>query len=379
MTADELTAEETTAIALRDPAAGGELPEDEDLKDDDLEGDGDDLGDEDEDDGPDDPAEQAALWREAAEEARAERARILAEAEERKRAVDQEAWSESQRLDREAGEADATAAGWQAVADRAAEIARLEAQAASLQERRDSLLAEQAALTAEEDQLGARLAEFAAAREEARQRLAGAPGIKDTGESIAAAKDAMANLQAVEQAQAPSAARLQQVRARLAEIRGNEVQRDPWGSWRGPATGLPALDEDLARLGERLKALRREHAGLPPEGQAAQIAMRLLAEAPLPEGTPEGKGEMARILALGKVTQDMERLAQEKPDEYAVLRRRYLEPRPAKPERQPTMAEVLGLGPQQQPVPVQLPDGGWGVGFRVPDLPLPGGAVTGGR
>lgn len=356
--------DDPAAIALPAPDNDTDL---EDAEDDVGEEDQDDGTGEDEDgdDGPDDPAEQARLWREAAAEARTERARVLAEAEERKRAIDLEAWSESQRLDREAGEADATAAEWQVIADRAAEIARCESQVASLQERRESMLAEQAALTAEDDQLGARLAEFVAAREEARQRLAAAPGIADVGESLAAAKDAMADLSAVEQAEAPSAARLQQVRARLAEIRGNEVQRGPWGDWLGPATGLPAVEEDLARLGERLKVLRREHAGLPPEGQAAQIAMCLIAEAPLSEGTPEGKAGMARMLALGKVTQNLERLAQESPDEYAVLRRRYLQAPPAEPERPPTWREELGLAPEQVAVPVQLPDGSVTVGFRV--------------
>lgn len=347
------------AVADDDEDPGGDPDED------DLDGDG-----EDEDDGPDDPAEQARLWRETAAQARAERARVLAEAEERKRAIELEAWSESQRLDREAGDADAAAAEWQATADRAAEIAACESQVASLRERRESVLAEQAALTAEDDQLSARLAEFAAAREEARQRLAGAPGIADVGESLAAVKDAMTDLSAVEQAQAPSAARLQQVRARLAEIRGNGVQRDPWGNWRGPAAGLPAVEEELARLSGRLKVLRREAAGLPPEGEVAQLAILLIAQVPESPEVPPA----ARVLALPQTVEHLERLAVESPDEYAVLRRRFLEPRPAKPEPEPTVREVLGLGPQQQPVPVPLPGGGWGVGWRVDGVPaLPGG------
>jgi hypothetical protein len=358
MTTQELAADpagtETVATALPAPDDYTDLEDAED-----------DAGEEDEDDGPDDPAEQARLWREAAAEARAERARVLADAEERKRAIDLEARSESQRLDREAGEADATAAEWQVTADQAAQIAGCESQAAALQERRKSMLAEEAALTAEDDQLGARLAEFAAAREEARQRLASAPGITDVGQSVAAMKDAMADLSAVEQAEAPSAARLQQVRARLAEIRGNEVQRDPWGKWLGPATGLAAVDEDLALLGERLKVLRRKHAGLPPEGEAAQLAMRLIAEAPV----PEEKAGMARILALGQVTRDMERLAQESPEEYARIRDHYLRGKPTAPEPWSKGTDEAGREYVNVPAGTQLmmqkPDGSWSYGGRV--------------
>lgn len=330
----------------------------------------DDLEDEDPDDGEDgDAAAVAARWRADAAEIRAERDRLVADAEQEIARIAAEAEAGAAKLEADAAEADRQAAHWQALADQDAAIAAAEQEIARQSGRLAALRAEETALTAEADQLGARLAEFAAAREEAAQRLRSAPQIADVGESIAATIEANDTLAAIGHAEAPAAARLQQVRARLAEIRGHAGQRDPWI----PAAGLPAIEEDLARLGERLEVLRRERAGLPPRGEAAQIAMRLIAEAPLPEGLAEDKAGTVKLLALGKVTTDLERLAQTSPDEYARLRDLCLRAPKSEPERAPTVREALGLSPQQQPVPVQLPDGGWTVGFRVDGMPMPGG------
>ena len=368
----------TTELDAEAPAGEAEAiavtaPDD----DEDLLGGEDDLDEDDLEDG--DAAAVAERWRTDAAAIRAERDRLVADAEQEIARIAAEAEAGAARLEADAAEADQQATHWQAIADQDAAIAALEQEIAGRSDRLAALRAEETALTAEADQLGARLAEFAAAREEAAQRLRGAPQIADVGESIEATIEANDTLAAIGHAEAPARARMDAVRSRLAEVRGTPTQRDPYGNWRGPASGIGEAEEEIARLTGRLEVLRRERAGLPPRGEAAQIAMRLIAEAPLPEGLAEDKAGTVKLLALGKVTTDLERLAQTSPEEYAQLRDHYLRAPEPEPERAPTVREALGLSPQQQPVPVQLPDGGWGVGFRVSGMPLPDGAVTRGR
>jgi len=404
-TAHELTAagpaaDEAAAAAL---AAAGD---DDDLR----RGPGDDDDEGDEGDGPDDPAEQAALWREDAAGLRAERARVLAEAQVRIDAVAAEASAEADRLEAEALAADKAAGLWQADADLAARIVDAEAEIISLTAARGALAAEEARLQAEADQLSARLAEFAAARAEADQRMRRAPDINDVDGSIEAMKAALADLRAIELAEQPAVQRRAAAEFRLAEIRGpadgmREIRAPGGALVRGPAGEVPVTEDALSRAHLRLTDLRRERQHLPPladrqellvaymlavlgklaacdgpgldEELTALVPREALDEVRAVAGGQGGRAptarDVAQLLVIGCVprfAEWLDRVAAEQPEVYQAMRRVFVEGSAPAPEAAPSMREVLS-----QPGMTLLGDGslryeppfeGWGRGASYP-------------
>jgi len=403
-TAHELTAagpdaDEAAATAL---AAAGD---NDDLR----RGPGADDDEGDEGDGPDDPAEQAALWREDAVGLRAERARVLAEAQERIDAVAAEASAEADRLEAEALAADKAAGVWQADADLAARIVDAEAEIISLTAARGALAAEEARLQAEADQLSARLAEFAAARAEADQRMRRAPDINDVDGSIEAMKAALADLRAIELAEQPAVQRRAAAEFRLAEIRGPAggcAVAAPGGVLvRGPAGEVPVTEDALSRAHLRLTDLRRERQHLPPlaDRQELLVAYMLavlgklaacdgpgldeeltvlvpreaLDEVRAVAGGQDGRAptarDVAQLLVIGclpRFAEWLDRVAAEQPEVYQAMRRVFVEGSAPAPEAEPSMREVLS-----QPGMTLLGDGslryeppfeGWGRGAGYP-------------
>lgn len=325
----EVADDDPEAIALPAPDDDSDL---EDAEDDGLDEVGAEDGGEDDDSG-EDAAAVAGRWRADAAAARERAARVAAEAQEKIRQAEQEAWSERQRLEAEAAEAEEQAAHWQAIAERDTVIVACEREAESLSGRLSALQAEEATLTAEADQLEARLAEFGAAREEAAQQLRNAPSIPDVGGSIAAVKDANDTLAAIGTAEAPSLERLEQVRARLAAVQGppdgRQEIRDPGGSLvRGVTGEIPVAETGIARLRERVRVLRRQAAGLPPEGEAAMVAMRMIAEMDPPADLQPGAEATWRALALAPAARSLEEMAVGAPEEYARVRDHFLRGKP---------------------------------------------------
>lgn len=234
------------------------------------------AGDLDQDDGEAlDPAAEAESWREDAQQIRAERSRILAEAQSRIQTITAEANEQAARLEAEALEADTEAEQWAVIARRDAAIVAAEAEITTLTGARDQLTAEAAQLDSQAADLTARLAEFAAARAEAEQHRAMAARADDIAAAVAGVKDAQADLAAIAEAEQHPRGQLAAIQARLEAIRGEDGE-------------LATVTGQLGRAQVRLADLRREAEGLPPlaERQAvmaalgSQLAVALAAQDP---------------------------------------------------------------------------------------------------
>lgn len=313
-----------------------------------------------------DAAAEADAARAAAADARARAADAVAAAQlEADRLLD-EARRRSTALELEARRHDEDAEAAQAVADRAAALVATEAEVIALQDARDRLAGEAQGLEAEVDRLGVRLAELAAAQNEASQRRAMAVRGDDAPGLRAAVTELMT---AAELAQARSAD-LSTAQDRLAAVRTEHGE----------------VCKALGRAGVRLLALRRDEAGLPPVEELVELTLAALpmlvtsmmasdperlAELMLAAVPASGREQMAEAIRLGshdphgmvglastaagavlgpQILASLQQLALDDPEQYEGVKSLVLAPADPRVVRRPAddaagmVAAVLGGG-----------------------------------